>query len=324
MTQDELVSVVMPAYNCEKFIGQSIQSVIDQTYKNWELIIVDDGSADNTKNIIQRYINVEPRIKYFYQQNGKQGKARNKAIANSVGSLIAFLDADDLWLPQKLERQIFFIHEMKADAVFSYITHIDSDGQKVARGETGDGHEFYFGDSGLAFFFRMNIIPVFTVLSKRDAILQVNGFSEVPEIQNIEDYDLWLRMLHNNSKFLLINEVLGAYRIHENQTIKGKPSVFKTLKMLTEMKVEKKELINAKIKAVQLWMIRCLKYDITKQELLNIISYYPYAIGRSFFSLLFYILPQKAMIKIIKFGCKEQLIKSSITYLKQKTVHSAQ
>ncbi|HRH51325.1 MAG TPA: glycosyltransferase [Panacibacter sp.] len=322
MEKNELVSVIMPAYNCEKFIGQSIESVINQTYQNWELIIVDDGSSDNTKNIISGYISKDPRIKYFYQQNGKQGRARNTAISNSSGSLIAFLDADDLWLPKKLERQVLLIDHMKADAVFAYITHIDSKGQWVARGETGSDHEFYYGDSGLSFFFRMNIIPVFTVLAKRNAILHVNGFREDDWIQNIEDYDLWLRMLYSNSKFLLINEVLGAYRIHENQTVKGKLSVLKILRMLTEMKIKEEKLANAKIKAIRLWMIRCLNYDITKTELQKIISYYPYGFGRNFFSMLFNIIPQSLMVKMVKYSCKEQLVKNSILYLKQKTIYA--
>ncbi len=315
---ENLISIVMPAYNAEKFIGESIESIIAQTYKNWELIVVDDGSKDNTKNIVNNYISGEPRIKYFYQQNGKQGKSRNTGIKNAKGNLIAFLDADDLWISTKLKKQVLLMKQMAADVVFTYITHIDSEGKKIARGETGSSHEIYYGDEGLALFFKMNIIPIFTVLASRKAILEVNGFNEAVEIQNIEDYDLWLRMLQNNSKFLLMNEVLGAYRIHGNQTVKGKPSVIKILKMLSEMKVEKKNLAIEKEKAICLWMLRCLKYNINKEELKNVISFYPRYAGRFLFKNLYNILPHKLLIKIISFSCKEQPIKNTVTYIRQK------
>src|SRR5690349_25117803 len=102
---EQLISVIMPAYNAEKFVAESISSVITQTYKNWELIIVDDGSTDNTKNIIEEFAKHDARIKYIYQENAKQGKARNTGIAMAKSGLVAFLDADDLWLPQMLESQ---------------------------------------------------------------------------------------------------------------------------------------------------------------------------------------------------------------------------
>ena len=95
------VSVIMPAYNAATFIAGSIKSVVKQSFTNWELIIIDDGSTDNTKNIINCFINKDARIKYHYQQNGKQGKARNAGLALAKGKYIAFIDADDVWLPNK-------------------------------------------------------------------------------------------------------------------------------------------------------------------------------------------------------------------------------
>ena len=109
----------MPAYNTEKFIGESIQSVIDQTYANWELLVVDDGSTDKTADIIRAFAAQDNRVKYLFQQNGRQAKARNTAIEHSQGTLIAFLDADDLWLPEKLERQLQAFEATNADVVYS-------------------------------------------------------------------------------------------------------------------------------------------------------------------------------------------------------------
>ena len=98
-----LVSVIMPAYNAQKYIAESIESVIGQTYLNWELLIVDDGSTDDTASIIKQYQLNDSRIQYFYQESGRQGKAKNTAIKNSKGDYIAFLDSDDLWLKEKLK-----------------------------------------------------------------------------------------------------------------------------------------------------------------------------------------------------------------------------
>src|SRR5205809_3501840 len=108
---EALVSVIMPAYNAGKFITESIESVIAQTYAYWELLIVDDGSTDNTKNVIQNFSEKDKKIRYFFQANGKQGKARNMALSYASGNYIAFLDADDIWLPQKLEVQVKEIEE---------------------------------------------------------------------------------------------------------------------------------------------------------------------------------------------------------------------
>src|SRR5215467_11570142 len=102
----DLVSIIMPAYNAEKYIADSIRSVLAQTYTDWELIVVVDGSTDNTASLVQQFVTRDSRIKYFFQENGRLGKARNTGIKNASGSLIAFLDSDDLWLETKLELQL--------------------------------------------------------------------------------------------------------------------------------------------------------------------------------------------------------------------------
>src|SRR5215471_21565982 len=129
MIQSQLISVIMPAYNAEQFISESINSVINQTYRNWELIIVDDGSTDKTKEIITEFQKANQRIKYFYQQNSKQGKARNTGIENSKAGLIAFLDADDLWVPEMLETQFDLLKKTGANLAFSTNKFIDEHSQ---------------------------------------------------------------------------------------------------------------------------------------------------------------------------------------------------
>jgi len=98
-----LVSVVIPAYNCAPFIGESLDSVYRQTYRNWEVIVIDDGSTDETRAILAPHTG---RIRYFYQENRGTAAARNAGVRQARGELIAFLDNDDIWLPEKLERQV--------------------------------------------------------------------------------------------------------------------------------------------------------------------------------------------------------------------------
>src|ERR1051325_4147820 len=113
------VSIIMPAYNAGRYVEEAIRSVVGQSYADWELIVVDDGSTDETANIVRAYTATDNRVRYLHQENGRQGKARNTGVANSTGSLVAFLDADDLWLSEKLELQVHALQEMEADLVYS-------------------------------------------------------------------------------------------------------------------------------------------------------------------------------------------------------------
>src|SRR5690625_120229 len=108
--KEPLVSIITPAYNAARFIGETIESVLAQTYENWEMIIVDDCSTDDTREIVQSYQEKDSRIKLFtLDKNSGSGVARNKAMDEAKGRFIAFLDSDDLWYPEKLRRQIAFM-----------------------------------------------------------------------------------------------------------------------------------------------------------------------------------------------------------------------
>lgn len=233
---ESLVSVVMPAYNAEDFIAQSIASVIEQTYKMWELLIVDDGSTDNTKAIIESYCNKDLRIKYFYQQNGKQGKARNLALSYAKGMYTAFLDADDIWLPQKLNIQIKELEEKNVDLVFSnaftFTRHISDSTSEIFAGKN-----FFKGDEAVKKFLELNKIPILTVLMKTETLRSVKGFTEIASIQNAEDYHLWLRLLMNRKKFYGSELVLAGYREHTaSSTLNDKLSVAKVIELIEDLK----------------------------------------------------------------------------------------
>lgn len=210
------ISVIMPAYNAELFIDEAIASVISQSYENWELIIINDGSTDKTSNIINDWLLKDKRIKYYYQQNGKQGKARNLGISKSKGNYLAFLDADDIWLPDKLAIQILEIQDNKVDLVFadSYVFS-SSESNDISVRMNIPGFSFYDKNT-IELFLERNRIPILTVLVKREAVTTVEGFSEKLDIQNVEDYHLWLKLLMHGFVFYSSNQVVAKYREHNN------------------------------------------------------------------------------------------------------------
>ncbi|WP_114936924.1 glycosyltransferase family 2 protein [Mucilaginibacter endophyticus] len=210
---NQLVSVIMPAYNAEKYIAASIESVIQQTYTNWELLIVDDGSTDQTAAIIKRYISADKRVKYFFQENGRQGKAKNLAIANSSGVFLAFLDADDLWLKEKLEVSIHEINTRDYSLVFTdcYIFEGELPEDFSTLKTMGVQSAVYEGRPALLTFLNYNQIPNLTVLAKKELFLNTGGFIDKVVA---EDYEMWLRLLKNGAVFKALPLQLSLYRVH--------------------------------------------------------------------------------------------------------------
>ena len=209
----ELVSIVMPAYNAEQYIAASIESILAQTHTAWELWIVDDGSTDATRQVVEAYCQRDSRIHYLYQQNARQGAARNNAIAHATGQLLAFLDSDDLWLPHKLATQLVQLHSSGADLVFAdayvfYDSYEPGTDYKVLGAVPG----IFTGQVGLEACLRSNPIPILTVLATKAAISRAGDFSENPKIQNAEDYHLWLRLLLTGSTLIGYPVILAAYR----------------------------------------------------------------------------------------------------------------
>jgi teichuronic acid biosynthesis glycosyltransferase TuaG len=211
---EPLVSVIMPAFNAEKYIGESIESVIVQTYPHWELVVVDDGSTDHTANIIRQYQTAEPRIKYFYQQNGRQGKAKNRGIRESKGIYIAFLDTDDLWLPEKLEVSLRELQNGEFSLLFtdSYVFSDDEPRKAASLKRMGVGEAVYKGRSALLKFLEYNQIPNLTVIVKKETILGAGDFTSLAVA---EEYEMWLRLLSGGAIFKAISAPLAMYRLHQ-------------------------------------------------------------------------------------------------------------
>jgi teichuronic acid biosynthesis glycosyltransferase TuaG len=211
-----LVSVVMPAFNAERHIAESIQSVLDQTFADWELVVVDDGSTDRTADVAAGFH--DSRMRYLRQENRGQAAARNTGIRSSSAPFVAFLDADDLWLPGKLEAQLNAIHNTGADLVYcdGYVFYDDgsperSDFFAIVPGTTD-------GPTMLGLLYEYNRIATLSVMVKRAAIDQAGLFDEDRRFQNCEDYELWLRLARSGCLFHGSSEKLVRYRRHSGST----------------------------------------------------------------------------------------------------------
>lgn len=202
-----LVSVIIPAYNTGEVIRETIGSVIAQTYSNFEIIIIDDGSNDNTQEIIKS-IN-DNRIKYYYQKNsGLPAQVRNAGVKFSKGELIAFLDHDDAWMPEKLQAQIEVIKNNPDIALVSANAFFMYDKEKTKKLLITGVKSGYFKAN--VFIPLSRVIPS-TILVKKSSFDKVGGFNEAPDLFAAEDYDFWLRIY---SQFLCyyINAPLMYYR----------------------------------------------------------------------------------------------------------------
>jgi len=206
----------MPAYNAERFIEETIASVQSQTYREWELIVVDDGSTDRTGSIVKSIGLADKRVKYIYQQNKKQAAARNNAFGNAQGDWIAFLDADDLWHPEKLARQFKFIDENDADVFYTGGEVISDTNEFITDYNTVYGR--YTGIEMYKLLFERNPVPILSVIFKRDWIEKVGLEDEDTRLTGCEDWDHWVRLARAGAVFYGINEKLFKYRRYENNT----------------------------------------------------------------------------------------------------------
>ena len=200
------VSVIIPTYNSAQYIAEAIESVLAQTYKDYEIIVVDDGSIDNTREVLKPFMD---KIIYVYKENGGQASARNLGIKMSKGEYIAFLDSDDIWLPQKLELQVELLDSRpEVGLVYSDNYRFTDD-----EGIIGLGSQRVQGLSGMVFnsLFLKNFIPTLTVMVRRKCLDDVGLFDESKHIVHSEDYDLWLRIA-KKYEIAYIDKPLAKYR----------------------------------------------------------------------------------------------------------------
>lgn len=202
------VSVIIPTYGRANIVSQAIKSVLTQTYKDYEIIVVNDGSTDNTPEVIAQFGN---EIRIIHQTNKGLSAARNTGIRASQGDYIAFLDDDDLWEPHKLETQIPILESLhKIGLIYSDMLFFS--GQDLLPGS----YNKYYPTPSIQLLwnlFYVNYIPVPTVVVRRECLDEVGLFDET--LTACEDYDLWLRIIAKYPVHF-VNDLLARYRLSEN------------------------------------------------------------------------------------------------------------
>lgn len=213
-----LVSIITPAFNSDKFIRETIASVQQQTYQNWEMIIVDDCSSDNTVEIIAEIAARDSRIKYFsLSKNSGTGIARNIALGKTSGKYIAFLDADDLWKPLKLEKQLGFMAAQKQPFTFSFYDCIDESGkslQKTVKAPLRLSYRQLFFCNYVG-----NLTGIYEV--------EYFGKIEISSLRKRQDWMMWLTVLKKINSARPVPESLAYYRIRENSISAPKGNLIK-------------------------------------------------------------------------------------------------
>ncbi|WP_050638536.1 glycosyltransferase family 2 protein [Candidatus Stoquefichus sp. SB1] len=202
---DKLVSIITPAYNCEEFIEETIDSVLNQTYQNWEMIIIDDCSTDKTSVLVNKYSLEDSRIKLVsLNKNGGVSNARNIGLSKAQGSFVAFLDSDDIWAKNKLENQISFMEKNDYYITYSSYAKFITTTQDV-KSVISVPHKMEKND-----ILKNTIIGCLTVIINVEEV----GSIEMPNISHAEDQCTWINVLERGYVAYGINEVLAYYRIN--------------------------------------------------------------------------------------------------------------
>jgi glycosyltransferase involved in cell wall biosynthesis len=216
MLASPLISIVIPSYNQAKYIAYNLDSILAQTYSNFEVIFIDDGSKDNTAEILKSYSEKDSRIKYFYQNNSERAVARSHGISKANGKYICLVDSDDTWLPHKLETQLA-VMENDPEIILCYapVNRIDPENKPLKNAPRQQK-----GYSGLIYkhLLMRNFIPSVTPMIRASVLKNIG--EQVTDFIPYEDWDFWLR-LSRCGKFHHIKEALGNYRLHPQQSVQN-------------------------------------------------------------------------------------------------------
>ena len=209
MINSPLVSIVIPTYNHASMLQRALATVVEQTHQNWNAIVVNNFSTDNTLEVVAAFN--DPRIQCVnFRNNGVIGASRNEGIALAAGEYVAFLDSDDTWFPKKIEKCVASL-EHGADLVCHAEFWID---------ESGKSRLVAYGPSEAAthhnLIYKGNRISTSATVVRTALLKEVHGFDVAPELISTEDYDLWIRLAAKSDKFAFISEPLGEYHRHDN------------------------------------------------------------------------------------------------------------
>lgn len=227
------VSIITPSWNSEKYIKETIESVQNQTYQNWEMIIVDDCSSDKTVEIVEKVSKSDPRIRVLKQYvNGGAAKARNRSLQESTGRYVAYLDADDIWKPTKLEKQVQFMKEYNCGFSCTSYEVINDEGNSLNKEIHMLPVVDYVG------FLTNNLLQTVGIMV--DTSIIDKGYLIMPNIRRRQDAATWLQILKAGYKCYGIYEVLAEYRRTENslssnklKAVKGIWSLYRDIEQLS-------------------------------------------------------------------------------------------
>ncbi len=200
-------SIIMPAYNSAPYIAQSIDSVFQQTFDDWELIVIDDGSTDNTVDIVNGY---GDRVRFLRQKNQGAAAARNYGAQEAHGTWLAFLDSDDIWMPDKLEKQMELTDRYNWSCTDSVFFGHNHDG--TTRSSDVSPHT---SDDVLSTLVVNNFIGTSTVLMKKSVFFECGGFDQ--SLKALQDWDLWLKVASKHSLGYVADAAV-RYRVHAKST----------------------------------------------------------------------------------------------------------
>lgn len=234
--KQNLISIVTPMYNGAKYVSQTIDSVLAQTYENWEMIIVDDGSKDDSARIVKRYADQDKRIRLIGQENRGSAAARNNALRNANGRFICFLDADDLWDKNFLERQVCFMKEKDAALVFASYQRIDENNNEALRPFIVPERVAYRG------LLKTCSISCLTAVFDREQTGDLYFNEELKSMR--DDFVFWLTMLKRVDYAYGNQEVLASYRVFASSTTGNKKKVMKP-QFLVYYRIEKLGLLRS-------------------------------------------------------------------------------
>lgn len=214
-----VVSIITPCYNSEHFISSTIQSVLDQSYEYWEMLIVDDNSSDNSVSIVDEYMLIDPRIKCIQlAENRGAAVCRNKAIEMAKGDYIAFLDSDDLWSKNKLEIQIQFMSSNNYKLTFGRYLKIDEKGQVIKNSVVKTRSKLSYRE-----MLTSNKMGCLTVVYNAKEL----GKIYMPLIRKRQDYALWLKILSITPYAYGMKDILGSYRVRKSSISSSKIEMMK-------------------------------------------------------------------------------------------------
>lgn len=234
--ENNLVSIITPMYNGAKYVGQTIESVLAQTYPNWEMIIVDDGSKDNSAEIVKQYSKKDNRVRLIQQKNAGSAAARNNALRNAKGRYICFLDSDDLLEPVFFEKQLKFLKEKNAALVFASYRRIDENGNEKLQP--------FIVPERATYYSLLKTCPISCLTSIYDKeVVGEQFFRE--ELKSLrDDFAFWLEMLKKIKVAYGNQEILASYRVFASSTTGNKKKVIKP-QFLVYYKVEKLGLVKS-------------------------------------------------------------------------------